>query len=177
MNPRTETIPGLRQPTAREQARIAESWCPEIQRIHSPNAGKLLRFVGIFLICFGTVSAMRGGEGIVGTLILLIAAVACLVFSGIGRSSARMYRNRLNALKSGNYQVAPAVSTKVMGSESGNAPGGLVKAGLPGGEPLSGSFPIPYVCAEPLIRQKIHAVPLLLIRIPGDPDILAIPVE
>lgn len=177
MNPKAETIPGLRRPTAAEQARIAEAWCPEVQRIHSPNAGKFIRYVGIFLICFGVASAMRGAEGIGGALILMIAAVICLAFSGVGRSSARMYRNRLDALRNGSYLVALAVSTKILSSESGNAPGGLAQARLPGGEPLSGSYPIPYVCAEPLIRQRVHTVPLLLIQIPGDPDILAIPME
>lgn len=177
MNPKTEKLPGLRQPTGAEKTWIAESWCPEVERVHSPKAGKLVRYIGIFLTCTGVVSLIRGDEGITNALVLLVAAAICLFFSAVGKKSARDYKNRLSALQAGAYQVAPAMSTKVWSGFSGNNPNGYVQARLADGEKLSGSFPIPYVCADPLLRQKIHEVPVLLIVIPGDPEILAIPVQ
>lgn len=176
MNPRTDPIPGLRQPTAQEKQWVAEKWCPEVQRTYSPNAGKLIRYVGVFFICTSVVNLMRGSEGLSSMIVLLAAAIICLGFSVIGRKSAQLYRNRLAALKQGEYMVAPARSVKVWSGFSGNNPSGHVNVCLADGEPVKGSYQIPYVCAQPLLEQKIHEIPVLLIRIPGDSEILAIPV-
>lgn len=175
MNPKREPIPGLRQPTAREQAWIAEKWGPEARRAYQPKAGKFVRYLGIFLICAGAASLARGGEGVVSLVGLAVLGVICIAFSTVGRNSARTFGRRVEALQQGRYQVAPARSTKIFGGESGNNPSGMIHACLPDGEPLSGSFQIPWECANPLLRQKVQSMPVLLIRIEGDPEILAIP--
>lgn len=177
MNPRVEKIPGLRKPTAAERAWIAENWKAELQQGYSPNGGKLIRYIGIFLICTGVVNLVRGEGGLVGMVLLCLLAAACLALSNVGRNSSLNHGARITAIETGDYLVTEAFSAKVDSSFRGNRPIGLVRAILPNGKKLDSLYRIPYSCAKPLLQQKSNEVPLLLIVFSCDPDILAIPVE
>ena len=63
MNPKVDRIPGLRKPSRAEQVWIAQNWKSELQQGYSPNGGKLIRYVGIFLICVGIANMFRGMAG------------------------------------------------------------------------------------------------------------------
>ena len=172
MNPRTDSIPGLRRPTPQEMAHIRDCWGPELKRRYSPGAGKLLRYLGTFLVAVSVVNYTRGTSAVPA----LILAVILVFFSTLGRKSARQAAARLKAVDAGDYRVAPAVSTKVGSTYSGHNPSGYVHVQLPDGESVKGMFEIPYVCAEPLLKSGTQCVPVLLIQTEGHSQILAIPV-
>lgn len=174
MNPKNNTISGMRQPTVQEKSWIAEKWCPEVRGVR-PNAGKALRYVGIFCVCMGAANMLRGGGGISGLIILLVVGAVCILFANFSKNAARQAANRKNALSSGNYSVAPAESCRIWYGDLHTERTGHVDVCSAGGE--KHSYEIPYACAKPLLEQNIQQVPLLLIQIPGDPEILAIPVQ
>lgn len=177
MNPKVEKLPGLRKPTAVEQARIAASWKEELRQGYSPNGGKLTRYIGIFLICTGVVNLVRGSGGVVGMLLLWLLAALCLGVASLGKKSSKDHGARINAVETGDYLVTEAVATKVDTSYRGNRPIALVDAILPDGRRLNSIYRIPYSCAKPMQNQKNLQLPILLIVFSCDTDILAIPVQ
>lgn len=176
MNPKVEKLPGLRKPTSAEQEWIARNWEDELRQGYSANGGKLMRYIGIFLICTSVVNLVRGSSGgVVGMIMLLLLAAVCLGASSIGKKSSRDHGARIKAVECGDYLVAEAVATKVDTSYRGNRPIALVNAVLPDGRKLNSIYRIPYICAKPLLNQEINDLPILLISFSCDPDILAIP--
>lgn len=177
MKQQSNVIPGWRQPTAQERAWIEAEWGYEFNLKMNKKSGKLLRYIGIFLIVTGVASATRQDFDVAGLVVTMILAAICLVCSAANRKNAHRKDNRLEALAKGSYLVAPAQSVEISYGRNQSFRSGMVKVCLPDGQPLEGVYKIPYRCAEPLLRQKIHNVPLLLIQIPGESGILAIPAK
>ena len=177
MNPKVEKLPGLRKPTAAEQARIAANWTEELKLGYSANGGKLTRYIGVFMICTGVVNLVRGSGGVVGMLLLWLLAAACFGVAALGKKSSRDHGARITAVETGDYLVTEAVATKVDTSHRGNKPIALVDAVLPDGRKLNSIYRIPYVCGKPMLNKKNLQLPILLIVFSCDSDILAIPVR
>ena len=156
---------GMRAPTKQEQAWIFEQWCPEAKRSYSPNAGKLIRYIGVLWICTGTVSAIRNEDGIAHMILLLIAGIICFAISLAGRKSSHRRRRRIEALTNGDYLVSSAMSARVWSGYTGNNHNGYVDVVASDNGNAVGSYKIPYVCAAPLLEKKIHKIPVLLIHI------------
>ena len=171
-----DNIPGQRQPTAQEHAYISAHWGDEITRRMHKKRGSLLRYFGIFLIITGTASATRPGADLAGILVTLVLAAGCLAFSGLLKNMARRKDTRLNALITANYLVAPATAWDLFtGHYQSGIRTALARINLPGGQVADEVVRVPLRCADPLLKQKIQHFPVLLIIIPGDPEIFAIP--
>lgn len=166
-------LPGLRTPTPNEKAWISAQWGPDLEWLYVPKSGKAIRYLGIFFLGFGIANSLRGSVGWVETMVLVLVAAACFGFYCLNRHSDKIFRNRIYAIKTGNYQVTTAVMTDL--SNTGDVPGGVIKAALPGGQPLKESFYIPSACVQELQHSEIHNIPILLICIVGDSELLAIP--
>lgn len=177
MKQENNLIYGWRQPTARERDWIAACWGEEFNRTMHKKSGNMLRYFGIFLIVTGVASVTRGEGSIGGAVVTILLALGCLVAASANRKNYGRKDNVLSALDTGNYQVAPAQSVEIFYARNQSYRKGGAKVVLPNGQPLEGSYRIPYRCAEPYLKQKVHRVNLLLIRIPGEVNIYAIPVE
>ena len=177
MNPENEMIPGLRRPTPREQAWIAEHWGYEIQKKTHRTNGKILRFVAIFLIAVGVAGSVRGGENLVGSVICLIVGLVCYGSSrAIGKDAGKKDR-RLLALATGDYYVAQATSVKIGYTLYQKYRDGSSEVRLSDGRILERNYKMPYRLAKPLIDRNINCIPILLIQLPGEHRILTIPVQ
>ncbi len=177
MNPKAETLPGLRRPTAAEQAWIAESWTAELQNAYSPNGGKLTRYIGVFLVCTGTVSLMRGGSGLMESIMIFVLASICLWFSSVGKKASRSHGARITAVKTGDYLVTEAFAAEVDATIRAHRPAAYAGVVLPDGRKLDSIYRIPHITAGPYLNQKNLQLPILLIRFSCDSEILAIPVK
>lgn len=177
MRPQDKMLASLRQPTEKEKAWVSEHWLPEKQRLRRTNRGAMPRYIGIALICLGAVSLILTPAALSETVVVLICGAFCLLFASAGRKASKQSEGRIDALRQGSYQVAPVVTTKIGNTANsiGGAQNPWVKLRLPDGEPLPGVYQIPYACAHPLLQQRINVVPALLIRISGDPNLLAVP--
>ncbi|MBQ6839683.1 MAG: hypothetical protein IJO45_03215 [Oscillospiraceae bacterium] len=175
MKHRTADIPGLRQPTQQEIAWIAQMWGPAVPGVRKRGAGKFLRYAGIFLICVGAAGFAQRGEGLAGTILLLILGATSLASAKFVKYAAKEANQRQEALCRGEYMVAKAESVEIRTGNYHGAESARVDVILPNGEKLSPE--IPFACAQSLLKKGMQQVPVLLIQIPGDPDLLAIPCE
>lgn len=177
MSSRSEELPGLRKPTQEERRRIEQSWCPVIQKYHKPNEGKLTKYLGVFLICVSCANLSRGGSATGEALLTFALAMGCIFFSVVARKNFRRKTVRLERLKAGDYLVAQVYSDKTVFSTEDQEANAMVNAYLPDGQPLKGYYRVPADCVEYLMKQKGKRVPVLLIQIFEDPEVLAIPVK
>lgn len=178
MKLRTENISGQRQPTAQEHAYIAAHWGDEINRRTYKKRGNLPRYFGIFLIITGMASTTRPGADMPSILVTLVLAACCLAFSSLLKNMAKRKDSRLNALAKADYLVAPANAWDLLvGRYQSGIRTSLVRINLSGGQVVDDAIKIPYRCAAPLLKQHVQHFPVLLIILPGDPEILAIPVQ
>lgn len=176
MKPVNDPLLRWRQPVPQEKAWIAEIWGADERQINSPAKGSIFRYLGIFLIIVGIVSALRDGGDIAGAVVTLAVAVVFIFLSSKFSYVHRLHKHRIAAFEQGSYLVAGAYSSAIQMGQNKGFRTGRVRVRLPSGGYLEG-LRMPYACAEPLIRQNVHTVPLLLIQIPGDEEILTIPVR
>ena len=171
-----DNIPGQRQPTAQEHAYIAAHWGNEINRRMHKKRGSLPRYFGIFLIITGMASATRPGADLPGILVTLALAACCLGFSSLLKNMSRRKDTRLKALATANYLVAPATAWDLFtGHYQSGIRTALARINLPGGQVVDEVVKVPLRCADPLLKQKVQHFPVLLVILPGDPELLAIP--
>lgn len=175
MNPASEPIPGLRRPDAREQAWIAEHWGREIEQLTFRKNGRFLRFVAIFLAAMSGVGIARGEDDLAGVVIGLILAAICFALSHILEKGKGTKDRRLQALATGDYYVAQAVSVRLGHSKYEGKRRGFAQVRLSDGRVLDGKYWMPYRLAQPYIEQKIHNIPILVIKLPGEDRIFTIP--
>lgn len=176
MQQSSEWIPGLRSPSASERGWIRQMWLPEVQRRRFGSDGKIGRYAGIFLVAVCAIGMARGDVGVAGLIATLLLAVACFGFSLLSKQGKKHRQVLLQSLEQGNYQVAPAFSVWIGFANARNSyTKALAKVCLADGKGLEGVYDMPRRCAEPLIRQGIHRISILLIRIEGYPLLLTIP--
>lgn len=175
MKPVNEPIPGLRRPDAREQAWIGEHWGHEIKQKTFRKNGRILQFIAIFLAAMSGVGIARGEDGLAGAVIGLILAVICFALSRILAKSKGLKDCRLQALATGDYYVAEAVSVRIGYGKYEGLRRGFAEVRLADGRVLEGKHGMPYRLAKPLIEQKIHSIPILVIQFPGEDRIFTIP--
>lgn len=175
MNPASEPIPGLRRPDAREQAWIAEHWGREIEQLTFRKNGRFLRFIGIFLAAMSGVGIARRDDNLAGMVITLILAAICFALSHILEKGKGTKDRRLQALATGDYYVAQAVSVRLGHSKYEGKRRGFAQVRLSDGRVLEGTHWMPYRLAQPYIEQKIHNIPILVIQLPGEDRIFTIP--
>lgn len=169
-----EQLPGLRRPTAAERAWIAAQWLPYYRGLPRPRPGRLLRAVGILLICIGTASIARDTT-LAGGIVTLLVGLGTLGAYSLKRGADRSRLARIQALERGDYLVAPATAAKLLPGDGLRAPGAMAQVILPDGTPMKGTYWLPWESGRALIASGPHNAPLLLIRFPGDPELLAIP--
>ena len=175
MNPVSEPIPGLRRPDAREHAWIAEHWSREIERNTVHSNGRVPRFIAIFLAAVGGVSAVRGENAMDIVAICLFLAVCCFGLSCVLKKTKGENARRVSALGTGDYYVADAVSIQIGCIYRRGSHDGFAQVRLSDGRVLEGKYWMPYRLAQPYIEQKIHNIPILVIKLPGEDRIFTIP--
>lgn len=176
MQKSSEWIPGLRSPSESERRWIRQMWLPEMQRKWSGSNSRLVGYVGVFLMVVSMIGVTRENVDIVGLTATLLLAVVCFTFSLSFEQNRKQRQILIRELEQGNYQVAPAFSVRIGFANARNSyTKALAEVCLSDGKKLKGNYNIPRQCAEPLIRQGINQIPILLIRIEGYPLLLTIP--
>lgn len=176
MQQSSEWVPGLRSPSVSEREWIRQMWLPEVQRRRFGSNGKISRYAGIFLVAACTIGMVRGDMDVAGLIATLLLAAACFAFSLLSKQGKKHRRILLQSLEQGNYQVAPAFSAWIGFANARNSyTKAMTKVCLADGKRLEGVYDMPRRCAQPLVRQGIHRISILLIRIEGYPLLLTIP--
>lgn len=162
-----------RQPTEQEKAWIKLMCGSEEKRFGYQQ--KVLPFVclGLLMIIASIVIAIISKDIIisVGTF---VAAMLVMMFSGQLGHEDGAQKQKATALEQGNYLVAEAQSTLIRRKMYKGNDIGLVDAVLPSGSCVKG-LRMPFYCAGPLIYHNSNSVPLLLVQICGDDEVLTIP--
>ena len=173
MKHRTADIPGLRQPTQQEKAWIAQMWSPmAVPGVRGLGVGKFLRYVGIFLVCIGAVNLACGTEEIVGIILLLIIGTICMASAKFVKYAAKEANQRKDALCRGRYLVAKAESVRIRTGNYHGVESARVDVILPNGETISPE--IPFACAQFFLKKGIEQVPVLLVQLEGEQEVLAL---
>ena len=148
-------------------------WPSEVPGVRGRGAGKSMRYLGVFLICTGVANLVRGVEGISAVILLPVFGALCMALAKGIKKAANDANRRKDALCRGEYLVAPAECVDLRTGNYHQVAAACADVILPDGQRISPQ--IPYACARELLGEGIHQTSVLLIQIPGDPNVLAIP--
>lgn len=178
MKLKADIIPGQRRPTIQEHTYISAHWVDEISRRMHKKRGSLPRYFGIFLIITGIAAATRPDADLASVVVTLVVAGLFLAFASLLKTMSKRKDARLNTLEKANYLVAPATAWDLFtGRYQSGIRTSLVRVMLPDGQVVDDVLRIPLRCTDPLLKQKNRHFPILLIILPDDPEILAIPMQ
>lgn len=175
IDPRVETVPGLRPVTLQEHQKILSAWTGELGKRPRKGAGKVTKVIGWALCAMALADLVAAG--IQAALIPAGIGIA-LILAGRSSSNHSIRKNEcLDNLEQQKYLVAPAYATKIwVTGDADSQSHGFCEAQYPNGQMLPGVYRMPTLVARDLYKKDIESCPILLIQIENADILLTIPV-
>lgn len=175
IDPRQETIPGLRNVSEKEHEIILPAWKEEIGKRPRKNAGKIPKVIGGAL-CGLAVADLIAAD-VKTALLTAVLGIICILAGRSNASYSARKNNLIDNLEKKKYWVAPAYATKMwVTGDADSQSHGFCEVQLPNGDMLPGIYRMPTLVVRTLKKQNIESCNILLIQLQDSSSLLTIPV-